>query len=94
MQFGFFLIFGHSLNLDGRDYRTYQHPFEAAARGIAEMHKAELIEYQLGPSTTLRVEVRQPTTTHVVPFQHVRAWLKRSGSPHEQARKARSPSAT
>jgi hypothetical protein len=61
--------------------------YEAAARAVAEFRKAELIEYPPGPGVQLRVEVRPPATTHVVPFDRVQSWLKQVGSPKEQATK-------
>ena len=63
--------------------------YEAAARAVAEFRKAELIEYPPGPGVQLRVEVRPPATTHIVPFEHVQSWLKKvSGSPKEIATKS------
>jgi hypothetical protein len=61
--------------------------YEAAARAIAEFRKAELMEYPPGPAVTLKVEVRPPATTHVVPYSRVRSWLDRVGAPKEQATK-------
>jgi hypothetical protein len=58
--------------------------FEAAARAVAEFRKAELIECPPGPGVQLRVEVRAPATTHIVPFARVQSWLSVVGrSPKE-----------
>jgi hypothetical protein len=56
---------------------------------VAEFRKTELIEYPPGPGVQLRIEVRAPATTHIVPFERVQSWLKKvSGSPKEVATKS------
>jgi hypothetical protein len=63
--------------------------YEAAARATAEFRKAELIKYPPGRAAQLRVGVRAPATTHIVPFERVQSWLKKvRRSPKEMATKS------
>jgi hypothetical protein len=63
--------------------------FEAAILGLQILRRDTWVE-QIGPSTRLEVEVREPVTRHVVTLLQVQRWLDgATPSPNERVRKDR-----
>lgn len=48
--------------------------YEAAVQGIRRLNQDPWIE-RIGPGTKLEVEVREPSTTHVLSVEQVERWL-------------------
>jgi hypothetical protein len=63
--------------------------YEAAVLGIKALRADEWTEH-LGPATVLEIEVREPTTKHVLSVQQVERWLdSATTSPNEAVKKAK-----
>ena len=63
--------------------------YEAAVLGIKALRADEWTEH-LGPATVLEIEVREPTTKHVLSVQQVERWLDgATTSPNEAVKKAK-----
>jgi hypothetical protein len=64
--------------------------YEAATLAMAEFRRCGFTENAPGVATRLRVEIKQPSTTHEVQWGKVEAWLQGDGrSPAEQRAKIR-----
>jgi hypothetical protein len=64
--------------------------FEAAALGVALLRKDGWIDQGLALGTKLRVDVREPGTSHTVTVSQVERWLNGATSrPNERVRKDR-----
>jgi hypothetical protein len=48
--------------------------YEAAVQGIRRLNQDPWIE-RIGPGTKLEIEVREPSTTHVLSVDQVERWL-------------------
>jgi hypothetical protein len=63
--------------------------YEAAVLGIKALGADEWTEH-LGPATVLEIEVREPTTKHVISVQQVERWVDgATTSSNEAVKKAK-----
>jgi hypothetical protein len=64
--------------------------FDAAALGVAVLRKDGWIDQGFAVGTKLRVDVREPATSHTVTLSQVERWLDgATSSPNERVRKDR-----
>jgi hypothetical protein len=59
--------------------------YEAATLAMEEFRRCGFTENAPGVTTHLMVAIKQPSTTHEVQWDKVKAWLQSAGKPNEQA---------
>jgi len=72
----------HSVEVEGESL------YEAVVLAVKRFRQEVWVE-QLGKSTQLEVDIREPSTKHSLTLQQVERWLASAANPHDASRKAK-----